>query len=187
MWKGHITMLTLQGTIKIKTERLFLRRRTIDDAPQEFKNYQSDDEVTKHLTWQAYKNPKDAENYLKTQVLANYENKNFCNWAISYNEEVIGAIDARIDEDKLSAMIGYCLGKAWWGQGIMPEALNAVINYLFSCGIVRVWAYHHVENPNSGRVMEKCGMEYEGTLRKYAKDNQGRLRDVKVYSIINEN
>ena len=179
-------MLTLQGTIEIKTNRLLLRKFKNEDSEQAFNNWQSDEEVTKYLTWSAYKTLEDAKKYRETEVIPNYGNNNFCSWAIVYNGEVVGAIDARIDEDKRSANMGFVLGKKWWGKGIMPEALQAVIDYLFSHGITRIGATHKIENPNSGRVMEKCGMICEGTSRESAKDGHGNIHDSKVYSITNE-
>ncbi len=80
--------------------------------------------------------------------------------------------------------IGYCMGKAWWGNGIMPEALRAVIEYLFEeVGLNRVAACHDVNNPKSGRVMQKAGMSKEGVLRAAGRNNQGICDEV-WYSII---
>ena len=56
----------------------------------------------------------------------------------------------------------------------MPEALKAVLDYLFdTAGMNRVAACHDVNNPKSGRVMEKAGMKKEGVLRQSGKNNQG--------------
>ena len=56
----------------------------------------------------------------------------------------------------------------------MPEALGRVIACLFrEVGVNRIQVTHDVNNPKSGRVMEKCGLQYEGTLRQAGKNNQG--------------
>ena len=66
----------------------------------------------------------------------------------------------------------------------MPEALMAVADYLFDVvGIKRLMATHDVNNPKSGRVMQKAGMKYEGTLRQAGHNIQG-ICDASVYSII---
>ena len=66
----------------------------------------------------------------------------------------------------------------------MPEALKAVTDYLFDVvGINRLMATHDVNNPKSGRVMQKAGMKYEGTLRQAGQNIQG-ICDASVYSII---
>ncbi len=80
--------------------------------------------------------------------------------------------------------IGYCIGRKWWHKGIMAEALLKVIEFLFDeVGANRIEAVHDPNNPNSGRVMLKCGMKYEGTLRSAAVNNQG-ITDVAYYSIL---
>ena len=69
----------------------------------------------------------------------------------------------------------------------MPEAASRILQYLFEeVGANRVSSCHFLENPKSGRVMQKIGMTCEGTLRQNAKDNEGNLVDVKVYSILRE-
>ena len=66
----------------------------------------------------------------------------------------------------------------------MPEALTAVENYLFDeAGLNRITARHDVNNPKSGRVMEKAGMQREGILRQSGRNNQG-IVDVAVYAIL---
>ena len=66
----------------------------------------------------------------------------------------------------------------------MPEALRAVINYLFEeAGMNRIAATHDRNNPKSGRVMEKAGMKYEGILRQAGLNNQGVCDEV-WYSIL---
>lgn len=54
--------------------------------------------------------------------------------------------------------LGYVIHPDYWGQGYATEVLDAVIRELFRMGYTRVKAGHFVENPASGRVMEKCGM-----------------------------
>ena len=90
-----------------------------------------------------------------------------------------------IDYKTNTVEIGYCIGQAYWGHGYVAEALKEVISYLFKEGYDLVRARHDKNNPHSGRVMQKAGMKYEGTLRKYAKNNQGVVDDV-VYSILPE-
>ena len=92
----------------------------------------------------------------------------------------------KLEEAIGSAEIGYCLGRAFWGRGIMPEALRAVMDYLFdTAGLNRVWAGHDVNNPKSGRVMEKAGMRKEGILRASGINNQG-IRDVAVWAALRD-
>ena len=89
-----------------------------------------------------------------------------------------------INEGNLSAEFGYSIGRAYWGKGLMPEAVRAIIRFLFTeVGFYRLHAKHDVRNPKSGRVMEKCGMQYEGTLRG-AYHNKNQFADCKQYAIL---
>lgn len=100
-------------------------------------------------------------------------------------EKPIGSIGVVSHDDRVEkAEIGYCIGRRWWHMGIMPEALNAVINYLFcEVGMRRIEARHDIRNPNSGAVMRKCGMKYEGTQRQSDWNNQG-ICDASWYAVL---
>ncbi len=174
------------GTETIETKRLILRRFTAADAEDMFKNWASDPEVTKYLTWPTHTNA-DVTHALLNDWASKYEDGGYFNWAIEYKEnaEVIGNISVvHLNENIDAAEIGYCIGRAYWGREIMPEALTAVIDYLFEkAGMNRVAALHDANNAKSGRVIEKAGMKYEGTLRSAGKNNQG-ICDMVVRSII---
>lgn len=78
------------------------------------------------------------------------------------------------------------MGRKWWGRGIMPEALRAVTAFLFDeVGVNRVEATHDLNNPKSGRVMDKAGMKQEGILRQAGLNNQG-ICDKVVHAILKE-
>ncbi len=165
------------GTRTIETERLILRRFTLDDAEAMYKNWASDPDVTKFLTWRPHSDINVSKAVLKEWVSL-YENKNYYQWAIVLKEhgnDPIGDISAvRMDDDIDMVHIGYCLGKEWWRRGIMSEALNAVMDFFFDeVGANRIESRHDPKNPHSGMVMKKCGMKYEGTLRSSDRNNQG--------------
>ena len=169
------------GTRKIETERLILRRFTVDDAPAMYENWAKDPEVTKFLTWQPHENV-DATRALLEDWIKHYEEGDTFNWAIELKEngKVIGNISVvGLKEAAEAADIGYCMSRTYWGRGIMPEALKAVMDYLFDkAGLNRVAACHDSNNPKSGRVMEKAGMKLEGTLRCAGHNNQGICDEV---------
>ncbi len=164
------------GTVPLETERLILRQFTLNDAQQAFDNWMSREQVTRYMTWPPYQNTDDVKAYIQS-VIAAYENPDTYYWAIEEKSvgQVIGSISVIwLNEEVASAEVGYCLSNDFWGRGYMPEALRAVIRYLFeTVGLNRVQAGHDVNNPNSGRVMEKCGMRYEGTMRQASRNNQG--------------
>lgn len=168
--------MTHKGTVTLETDRLILRRYTLDNAQDMYRNWETSEKVTRYLTWEPYQNIDDVKGYIQS-VIDNYEKPDHYDWVIEYNElgEVIGSIGVIwVREDIAACEIGYCLGDEFWGRGIMPEALSEVIRFLFEeVGMNRIQATHDARNPNSGRVMEKCGMQYEGTMRQAGKNNQG--------------
>lgn len=180
-------MLTHKGTRTIETSRLILRRARQEDAEPMFRNWASDPEVTKYLTWPPHESVEVTRKVLALW-LAEYEKDDYYQWMIVLKEtgEPIGSLIAGIAGRAQSAHIGYCIGKPWWHQGIMPEALLAVMGYLFDeVGFHRIESMHDPNNPNSGRVMRKCGMQYEGTHRLADRNNQG-LCDAAYYGILRE-
>ena len=164
------------GTKDLETPRLILRRFTVEDAAAMYENWASDDDVTKFLTWPTHRSV-DVSRMVLADWVAYYEKPDFYQWAIVLKElgQPIGSIGTvELDDRAQRAHIGYCIGKNWWHRGITPEALRAVQDYLFDeVGVNRVDSIHDPRNPNSGAVMRKCGMKYEGTLRQSDWNNQG--------------
>lgn len=174
------------GTQKIETDRLILRRFEKSDSMPMYKNWASDPEVVKYMTWSVHPNA-DVTAMIVDDWVKSYENKDSYNWIITLKEskEPVGSISVvGIDEAVCSAEIGYTIARDFWRRGIATEALKAVIAYLFEKGeFLRIAATHDKNNPNSGAVMKKAGMSYEGTLRKSRVNNQG-IVDTCCYSIL---
>lgn len=178
-------MLTHKGTQTIETPRLILRRATLQDAQPMFRNWASDPEVTKYLTWPPHESIAVTEQVLASWI-AEYEKDDYYQWLIVLKEidQPIGSLIASTVGRAQSAHIGYCIGKNWWHQGIMSEALQAVIAYLFNeIGYHRIESMHDTNNPHSGNVMKKCGMVYEGISRASDRNNQG-ICDTAHYAIL---
>lgn len=89
--------------------------------------------------------------------------------------------------EKIGAMeIGYCISEAYWHQGITSEAFEAVIAYLTKeVGARRIESRHDTRNPYSGKVMEKCGLKYEGTKIQGDWNNSG-ICDCAFYGMVLE-
>lgn len=175
-----------KGTKRLETERLILRPFAESDGEAMFRNWASDPEVTRFLTWPAHESV-ETSNQIVALWASESQKPEVYQWAVELRGigEPIGSIGVVRRNDAIAeAEIGYCIGKRWWGQGLMPEALRAVSRYLIAeVGMNRVCADHDVNNPNSGRVMEKAGMVKEGVLRAAGRNNQG-IVDVAVYSIL---
>ena len=169
------------GTQRIETDRLILRRFRLEDAEDMYANWASDPEVTRFLTWPTHSSV-DVTKAILSDWIPRYEDGGYFNWAMEYKNtgKVIGNISVvKLIESIDAAEMGYCMSRVYWGQGLMPEALRAVMDYLFDVvGLNRVAACHDANNPKSGRVMEKAGMKLEGILRAAGKNNLGICDDV---------
>ncbi|MBQ7886937.1 MAG: GNAT family N-acetyltransferase [Clostridia bacterium] len=175
-----------KGTIRIETGRLVLRRFTADDVHAAFCNWTSDKNVTEFLRWPTHTSIDTTKRVLNDWI-GQYERVNFYQWAIVIKEinEPIGTISVvDIDEKTEKVHIGYCIGSKWWHFGFTSEAFSAIIPFFFEqVEAKRIESQHDPENPNSGSVMKKCGLVYEGTLRKADWSNKG-IVDACVYSIL---
>ncbi len=179
-------MITHKGTKTLYTERLVLRKFTVDDSEDFYNNWGKDERVTRFLSWQPHKSVDETKELLKGWVDA-YENDSTYNWAIEYKGAAIGSLSVvgGINEKREFADLGYCMAYDYWNKGIMTEAVRAVIDYLFSeIGVNRIGISHAVKNPGSGRVAQKCGLTYEGTRRELFKDSHGEFHDISEYGII---
>jgi ribosomal-protein-alanine N-acetyltransferase len=190
--KGHTGMtnaLALEDALRdlpqLPTERLLLRRMRLDDAADMF-DYASDAEVTKTLTWDTHLSIDDSLAFLR-QMIAGYERGEQASWGIEHkaDRKFIGTIGfARPREGGYVAEVGYALSRRYWGQGLMTEALRAVIDFGFRhMELRRIDCVCRVDNIGSYRVMEKSGMQFEGALRE-AKYSKGRLETVRLYAIL---
>ena len=175
-----------KGTIRIETERLILRKFSMSDTEAAFRNWESDDKVTEFLCWSTVHDASEVENVMRSWV-DNYTNKSFYQWAIVLKSlgEPIGSISVvAMDEKTEKVHIGYCIGSKWWRQGYTSEAFSAIIPFFFQeVKVNRIESQHDPNNPNSGKVMKKCGLLYEGTLRKADWNNKG-IVDACMYGLL---
>lgn len=176
------------GTKTLETDRLILRRFREDDAEAMFRNWASDPEVTKFLTWPTHTSV-DVSKYVLSLWLPEYEKPDYYQWVITLKEngdEPLGTIHGLIKDELGLVTAGYCLSRKFWHQGIMSEALQAIIDFFFTeVGANCINSYHDPRNPNSGKVMTHCGMKFDGTLRASDKNNTG-VCDASWYSILRE-
>lgn len=184
--KDHI--LNHTGTITLETDRLILRRFTIDDFESAYYNWTSDSEVSKYMRWEHHKNIEETKlkiiNWLK-----GYVNNDFYQWAIALkdSDEPIGAIGLFVvNESDMCGDFAYSIGRRYWGKGITTEALSAVLKFAFEVvGFNRIESYHSINNPASGKVMKNAGMKFEGLARQKYKSNVG-FEDCNMYSVLRE-
>ncbi len=177
-----------KGTVQLETERLILRPFVMSDAEMVFNNWTNDDKVTEFLRWPTHKDISVTERVLKDWV-EGYKDNSFYQWAIVSKElnEPIGTISVvGMDEKTDKVHIGYCIGSKWWHKGYTSEAFSGIIPFFFhEVKAQRIESQHDPNNPHSGNVMKKCGLKYEGTLRKNDWSNQG-IVDACMYGLLAE-
>lgn len=153
--------------IRIETDRLILRPWQESDL-EDFYAYASVSGVGEMAGWCHHKSIEESQ-----QILSMFINgKKTLALELKETGKVIGSLgleELRSDpvEDALYGReIGYVLSKDYWGRGLMPEAVEAVIRYCFdvlnfdylTCG-------HFFRNDRSRRVIEKCGFTYFGETK----------------------
>jgi RimJ/RimL family protein N-acetyltransferase len=99
-------------------------------------------------------------------------------------DDLLGTVSLRFTPEHAQAELGYWIAVPFWGRGYATEASRALLEHGFATfGLHRVQARHFVRNPASGRVMQKLGMVYEGTLRQAIR-KWGRFEDVALYGLL---
>lgn len=150
------------STVTLKTERLLLRPWRETDL-QDFYDYASMDGVGQMAGWMPHK---DLE---ESRCILGYFMADRKTFALEYQGKVIGSLGIEeYSEEHYPELshssgreIGYVLSRDYWGQGLVPEAVKAVIKYLFeTVGLDFILVGHFDWNRQSARVIEKCGFQY---------------------------
>lgn len=175
------------GSKVLKTERLVLRPFRESDAEAMFENWASDKEVTKYLTWTPHKSVEETRKRCSA-VEALSTQKNYYHWAIEFEGELIGDIEIGLVDRSETGNVGYCMSKKYWGKGLMTEAFREVIRFAFEeVGLHRIEGMHAAVNIGSSRVMEKCGLKYEGLKRDgFRLVSSNEWTDIVVRAILKE-
>ena len=151
----------------LNTERLVLRPWREADL-EDFYEYAKVDGVGQMAGWNPHRNVEESKTILSHFI----EGKHV--FALEYQGKVIGSLGVEeYNEENYPELdslkgreIGYVLSKAYWGQGLMPEAVKAVINWLFNeQKLDFIIVGHFYRNAQSRRVIEKCGFQYIKTTK----------------------
>jgi ribosomal-protein-alanine N-acetyltransferase len=166
----------------LETKRLKLRKATKMDI-YDMLEYASDSETVKYLDWEG---AETKDEVLKGVIDFHWSNPGI--WVIELKEtqKCIGTIDIRLRPEHEKAEFGYVLNRNYWNKGYMTEVLSSILQLCFSkLDLNRVESLHYVGNESSGKVMEKCGMKFEGISEQGVKI-KGIFRDVVRYGIIKD-
>jgi [ribosomal protein S5]-alanine N-acetyltransferase len=171
---------------EILTERLRLRPPTLTDAEQIFARYGQDSAVSRYMSWTPHRSIEDTLAFLERIVSDNAEGRSFGFLIFSRpSDELLGSVGGTLEKHRMQ--FGYCLARDAWGRGFATEAARAFVAAALELpGLWRVQAFCDIENNASARVLEKIGLEREGTLRRYmVLPNLGdEPRDVHCYAKI---
>ncbi len=166
----------------METDRLIFRPWREADAEVLFK-YASDPDVGPRAGWEPHKSVEESREIIRTLFSGDHM------WALELkaSREPIGCMgffthgESNIVIGENDAEPGYWIAKPYWNQGICTEALRALIDYCFNeKGFETLWSGFFVDNPASGRVMEKCGFRDTGRINWCSHLYGGRDRPVKV-------
>lgn len=132
---------------------------------------------------------KDFETWFETDKKAAAQHGKLANWAIrNEHGSLIGGVGLTRGQafESHRAEVGYWLGKPFWGQGIMTAVVRRICEAAFDeFGLVKITAHVFKENAASARVLEKCGFQLEGLLRKhYRKDD--KYLDSRLFALVKE-
>ena len=176
--------------ILLTTKRLTLRPLRLSDAEALFP-YVSDPVLPKYMTWAPHTNIEETKGFIKSTIKRRKDETGLV-FGVFINKVFIGLISIDDIQRKLRVLdwqraeIGYWIGKEYWGQGIMLEAVHAVLHFAFTeLKLHKIVIDHFSENTQSARVIEKAGFRYIGEQKKeFGKD--GVWYDTKAYEMLAE-
>lgn len=175
--------MELIGTNRIESERLILRRFEIVDAEELFAGYINQPE----FLYYANKEPQTLDgvkSYLN-HVTQKYNDGEYFNWVITQREDgkIVGAINLKPNHEDDSVMFSYAIDNRFTGKGYMTEALTKVKEYaLDKLKVSRFVGGCVTKNIASKKVMEKCGLKHEKTIKNYKTLSDG-VFDMFFYSV----
>lgn len=184
-WRVGGQLLTGLIVPVLETERLMLRAPQPGDLAQ-FLDINGDDEVTRYLPYPTWKSMDDAWAwYHRMHGL-------IAQGTIAYDVviekasgQVVGGVLLRdLDGDPGKLEVGYVLGRAHWGKGLMREAVRAMIDYAFEKPAMRrIEAHIDGRNFGSQRLVESLGFQREAVLRDHWLD-KGEVSDSLIYGLL---
>lgn len=143
----------------LETERLILRPLTLEDADAVFK-WASDERVTKYMPYSTYTSVEDVRKWISTVV--NEESTYNYGFVLKDSNVLIGSGDIGYDSEKEAWGFGYNIRFDYWNYGFATEAAKTMIKFAYEKHGARCFSANHaMDNPASGRVMEKCGLKFE--------------------------
>src|SRR3954454_4866304 len=153
----------------IRTERLILRPPRLSDAEAAYER-RSLPEVARYQDWEMPYTRERAEKYMAKaaamEPLTDGQGWNLTVVDAEAPDQIHGDVYLGVKSGGRCGSIGYTFHPDHWGRGYATEAAQAIVSYLFNeIGVSRVEASLHPGNPSSARVLEACGLTFEGLTR----------------------
>ena len=165
--------MTAKNTPTLYTQQLILRQFNEMDLPALY-DLLKDGEVNTFLPWLPVKNMEEAKSFLHSRFLNYYKQPSAYRYAICLKEDNKPIGYVCLSED-ISHDFGYALKKDCWHKGYATQSAHAVIQRLKKDGYSYITATHDINNPRSGEVMKRIGMQY-----KYSYIEQWQPKNIKV-------
>ena len=171
--------------VVITTQRLILRPWRQEDL-EDFYEYARVDGVGQMAGWIPHRNREESQTILQHFIDGRHV------FALEHEGKVIGSLGVeKYNEEQYPELanlkgreIGYVLSKAYWGRGLMPEAVRAIMAWLFETeGLEFIMVGHFTHNDRSRRVIEKCGFRYIKTTK--FETRFGTVEDAMDYILYN--
>jgi RimJ/RimL family protein N-acetyltransferase len=157
---------------EIETARLRLRPFTLDDADAYYQVLMCDPDVQRYLPG-GQPLPRDHAEPIMRRFQDHWDQRGFGGWAVIHKADhrLIGQCGLQCLPGTTEVEVFYALAKAYWGQGVAPEAAHAALRYGFeTLNFDRIVAVFVPDNHASERVMIKIGMTYQGIKHAYETD-----------------
>jgi RimJ/RimL family protein N-acetyltransferase len=158
-------MKGMTGVAVLTGPRVTLRAPRLDDADALFARIASDPEVTRYLSWRPHPDVSET----RRVIIEVFNGGGEQTWIIELRDGggPIGTCGMRRPQSH-SVELGYCLGRHWWRQGLMSEVVTLLLDEAQrDHAVYRAYAYCHVDNIGSARLLQRCGLALEGRLARY--------------------
>ncbi|HEX8682984.1 MAG TPA: GNAT family protein [Ardenticatenaceae bacterium] len=171
----------------LETPNLILRQTRSSDAEAMFRIF-SDEETVQYYGMMPHESLEDTVEFVRAQRRA-FERRQSIRWGITCrgDDTLIGSCGFHnFDNGFHRAEVGYELNRAYWGRGIMAEALRCVVDCGFAqMGLNRIEAIIDDDNERSKNLLRKVGFTYEGCMRQRF-FHAGRFWDEFWFSLLKE-
>ena len=171
----------------LSTTRLILSQPTVADTEDVILQMNSTSEISENTLTLPFPYHKQHADYWFQMAEFSFKKKEAFIFGIREKEnlKLIGAVGLHLDVAHHKAEVGYWLGKSFWNNGYVSEALQAVIKFGFEeLKLNKIYASHFHHNPASGKVLEKNGFVLEAELKQEILKN-GKYLDLFRYALFN--